>query len=269
MANIKLIFSDLDGTLLDEAGQLPEGFGELFDELAARGVKFIPSSGRQYAALRHQFAAWADRMTFVAENGSIVVSDGAEVFSKTMPREVVDEILTQAAKNPLAFPVYCGKRKGYVTSSDEVFFAEMTKYFTQYEIIDDFSEVADECLKVSICEPRHANAEKNLYPDFRRFEKELQVIVASGYWLDVMVPGVSKGVAVRALQKAWGIRPEECLAFGDYLNDVEMLDAVGVGYAMENAHPRLKEHATAVAPSNTEHGVITTIRRLMKEGAIG
>lgn len=269
MTKIKLIFSDLDGTLLDADGRLPADFGELVDALAERDVKFIPASGRQYAALRHQFAPWADHMTFVAENGSIVVSGGKEVFSKTMPREIADEILADVAKNPLAFPVYCGKHKGYVASADAVFFAEMTKYFTQYELVDDFQEVQDECLKISICEPKHACAEKNIYPGLKRFEQDLQVIVASDYWIDVMVPGISKGIAIRALQEQWGISPEECLAFGDYLNDVEMLDAVGTSYAMENAHPRLKAHATAIAPPHTEHGVITTIRALLEEGRLG
>ncbi|BEU87249.1 Cof-type HAD-IIB family hydrolase [Selenomonas sp. TAMA-11512] len=268
MAKIKYIFSDLDGTLLDAEGQLPADLGDLLADLDERGVKFIPSSGRQYAALRCQFAEWADHLTFLAENGSLVMSNNAEVFARTMPRETADEILTYADRNPLAHSVYCGKRMAYVKSRDEVFFAEMRKYFTQFEIVDDFREATDECLKISVCEPLHANAEKNIYPDFERFAKGLQVIVASDYWLDVMVPGSNKGAAVRTLQEKWGIRPEECLAFGDYLNDVEMFEAVGTSYAMENAHPLLKEHATDIAPLHTENGVIETIRELMKEGRI-
>ncbi len=81
------------------------------------------------------------------------------------------------------------------------------------------------------------------------------------HWVDVMKPGVTKGGAMRGVQKKLGITPEECMAFGDYLNDCELLQSVGESYAMENAHPRLKEMARHIAPSNDEDGVMRVIRR--------
>ena len=75
-----------------------------------------------------------------------------------------------------------------------------------------------------------------------------------------MKPGVHKGAAMRGLQSLLGIRPEECMAFGDYLNDCELLEAVGESYAMENAHPTLKRLARHIAPSNDEDGVMRVLR---------
>ena len=75
-----------------------------------------------------------------------------------------------------------------------------------------------------------------------------------------MKPGVNKGEALRGVQRMLGIRPEECMAFGDYLNDCELLDAVGESYAMENAHPALKRIAKYIAPSNDEDGVMRVLR---------
>ena len=70
---IRLIFSDMDGTLLNENGKLPAGFGAMYERLKERGIRFAPASGRQYASLVQTFAAWRDELIFVAENGAMVM----------------------------------------------------------------------------------------------------------------------------------------------------------------------------------------------------
>ena len=75
-----------------------------------------------------------------------------------------------------------------------------------------------------------------------------------------MAPGVNKGVAITRLRKLLGLRPDQCMAFGDYPNDLEMLRAVTYGYAMANAHPDVKAAARFSAPSNDEDGVMRVLR---------
>ena len=88
----------------------------------------------------------------------------------------------------------------------------------------------------------------------------LAVILSGEHWVDVMKPGVNKGCAMRGIQQKLGISAAECMAFGDYLNDCELLQAVGESYAMENAHPALKALARHIAPSNDENGVMRVVR---------
>ena len=86
-------------------------------------------------------------------------------------------------------------------------------------------------------------------------------VILSGYsWVDVMKPGVDKGSAMRTLQRLRGLTPDECMAFGDYLNDREMLMAVTESYAMDNALDSIKKIAKHIAPGNDENGVIRVIR---------
>ena len=68
---------------------------------------------------------------------------------------------------------------------------------------------------------------------------------------------------MRELQKQLGISPDECMAFGDYLNDLELMQAVTHSYAMANAHPDLKAVCRYTAPSNDEDGVVRTIRQVL------
>ena len=83
-----------------------------------------------------------------------------------------------------------------------------------------------------------------------------------------MNPGMNKGFAVKKLQELLGIPPENCAAFGDYLNDLEMLKAVKYSFAMENAHPALFEAANYRAPANTAYGVTKKLRELLDAGLI-
>ena len=125
----------------------------------------------------------------------------------------------------------------------------------------------DEPVKVSLFDPTGC-AEETIYPLVRQFEKDLQVVLASDYWVDLMNPGINKGVAVREVQKRFGIRPEECAAFGDYMNDAEMMEAVSYSFAMSNAYPAIKKLARFETGTNVEKGVLMGIERLMKEGLI-
>ena len=265
---IKLVFCDMDGTLLDEAGDLPQELGGILAELKERGVIFAPASGRQYAALLRHFRPWADDLLFCAENGAYVVRQGKEISSDTIAPAFCREILRRAAAIPEAYAVWCGKECAYVTSRNEGFFRQMRYYYTEYRIVADFSEVRDEAIKFSFCDPMHADAEHTIYPGLRTLGEDVKVVVSSEYWIDIMNKRTNKGAAVRRVQELLDVKPEECMAFGDYLNDIEMLGAVGESYAMENAHPEAKAVAKHIAPSNREHGVMRVLRRLLDEGRI-
>ena len=99
-------------------------------------------------------------------------------------------------------------------------------------------------------------AETNVLPYYRQmFDDKLQVALSGADWVDLMRLGLSKGVAVGVMCDNLHITPAQCMAFGDYLNDVELLRSVGESYAMANAHERLKKVAKHVCPSNDEDGV--------------
>lgn len=267
---IKLIFCDMDGTLLDAAGNLPPMFDEVMAELARRGAVFCPASGRQYAALSYQMGAYRDAFIFIAENGAFAAREDRELFAAELSYEEIQRVLAGGAAAAGAYPVLCGKRLAYVTARWQPHLDNMRQYFTQCEIVDDLEKTAaeQEIVKVAFCDAEHGEADTRLYPMLSRLEGSVQVLLSSNYWIDVLRAGVNKGTAVRRIQALYGIAPEECAAFGDYLNDVEMLGAVKYGFAMENAHPDLKRVAAGTAPPNTAYGVMVKLRQLMDEGLI-
>jgi hydroxymethylpyrimidine pyrophosphatase-like HAD family hydrolase len=88
-------------------------------------------------------------------------------------------------------------------------------------------------------------------------------VVSGEHWVDVMNPATNKGAGIRSIQRALGITPAQTMVFGDFLNDLEMMDAADYSFAMHNAHPVLRERARYVAPPNTENGVVRTISSVL------
>lgn len=264
-ADIRLIVTDMDGTLLDDAGKVPRQLGRVLAQLRRRGVLFSPASGRQYAALARQFAGAEDGMVFIAENGTYVVRDGEELSSDPLDPAVaarVAKTVRQLADDGVDVgAVVCGKRSAYVERTDEPFLVEVRKYYTRLQAVADVTAVEDEIVKVALFD--FGPAARTTEPSLKSFTATHQVVVSSEHWIDVMNLTANKGAAIRRLQRDLGITPAQTVVFGDYLNDLEMLDAAEWAFAMANAHPDVIRRARYVAPSNQDNGVLRTIIRLL------
>ena len=263
----RLVALDMDGTLLTPEGNIPPEFPELAHELIGKGVKIVPASGRQLATLRAQFEGITD--SFIAENGAVVAAGGRIIATHTIPVEYTQRLLksVEDIDNPNFGFVLCHPSTAYVTRSDEEFLAECSKYYRSLELAPELSRYAtDEVIKIAVYD--FESAENNTTPLMSEILPELTVVTSGQHWTDIMTPGVHKGIAVADLCNALGLAKEQVLAFGDYLNDYELLAAAGTSYAMENAHPEVKEIATNIAPSNADNGVVTVLRKLLEEGEL-
>ncbi|MFF7976930.1 Cof-type HAD-IIB family hydrolase [Streptomyces sp. NPDC007905] len=264
-ADIRLVVTDMDGTLLDDAKRIPDGLWPMLAELRRRGVLFSPASGRQYATLARQFAEVAEGMVFIAENGTYVVRDGVELSSDPLDRSVAADIARTVrrlvAGGVDVGAVVCGKRSAYVERSDEAFLAEVRKYYVEHRIVEDVTAVEDDVIKVALFD--FGPAEHTTAPALEAFAATHQVVVSGEHWVDVMNRTADKGAALRCLQRELGITPAQTMVFGDYLNDLEMLDAAEWSFAMSNAHPEVVRRARHLAPSNNDNGVLRTISRVI------
>ncbi len=260
--DIRLIAVDMDGTLLDENGRVPTELWPLLDDLRERGILFAPASGRQYATLRREFGSHGDHMVFIAENGTYVVRDEQEVSSDVIDPSLVSRVVTAAqgiAQD--SGVVLCGKRSAYIARDDAPFRAEVDKYYASVQVVADLATVDDDILKIAVFD--FGDAERTTAPALARFRDEMQVVVSGAHWVDIMNAGVNKGRALRRLQEALGVTPAQTVVFGDYLNDLEMMDAAEHSYAMANAHAEVAARARHRAPSNRDHGVIRVLERLL------
>lgn len=259
--NIKLIVSDVDGTLLNSSHWLNPRFFDVFEQLHAAGILFVVASGRQYQNLREVFQPIEERVVFAAENGSYMLYQEKEILSKTLSAGDIMQLVTIGRTIPSANLVLCGKRKAYVENSSPDFIQHLSTYFAEFEIVENVLDIEDEILKFTVCDL--TGSEANSYPGFAHLSDEFQVKVSADTWLDISDKLAHKGNAISFLQQRHGISKEQTMVFGDYLNDLEMMDQAYFSYAMANGHPQVKAKARFIAKNNNEDGVLDVLDRLV------
>lgn len=254
--NIQLIAADLDGTLLDSRKRLPPELPALLRELRARGIRFTPASGRQYYNLLKLFGD--ENMTYIAENGAMVFENGRCLFADELPQELIRQTLSLVRPLPNAFPILAGEHSAWCEDEEPVFLQNAQMYYVRLSRVPDLEQVHDRICKIAVFE--QGRAEQSCLPALQALSGQAQVVLSGADWVDLMNPGVSKGGALQKLCQALEIPPDACMAFGDYLNDREMLQAVTHSFAMANAHPEIHAICRYQAPSNDENGVVQSIR---------
>lgn len=263
--DIKLIACDMDGTLLDDLHAIHDEFWPLVEALHARGIMFCPASGRQYFNLLECFKPIADELVYIAENGAYVVQGERELSSDCLDGGVVRDLtlVTRGLVSGGATvgAVLCGKRSAYIEWDHPAFVAEVDKYYQRLQRVDDLLAVEDDFLKLAVYD--FESSERVAAPAFAHFRETQQVVVSGQHWLDVMSLTTNKGSGIRHIQEKLGITREQTMVFGDFLNDLEMMDEASYSFAMANAHPQLKARARFLAPRNSDNGVVRTIKAVL------
>lgn len=257
---IKLIASDMDGTLLDENGNLPKDFFEVVASMKSKNILFAAASGRQYYTLARDFNSIKSDMIFIAENGTFVIHENKELFSCTIDKTLVEELITFGRTLKDVQLVLCGKKSAYIENATPEFKKEVDKYYARNAFVEDLTKVEDDILKFTIFDFQRPenNSNKYFYPVFK---SRLKLTISGEHWLDITHSNANKGEAIKYIQKKLNILPKETMAFGDYFNDVEMLQNAYHSYAMANAPDGVKIHARNIARSNSENGVLHAIRK--------
>lgn len=237
--SIKMICSDLDGTLLQYGRKTlePEVF-TLIEQLADRGILFCPASGRQYTSQKKLFAPVADRCAFLCENGGVLYKEDVCIGKTPMPRALAEEIARDLweRSDGQGEVMLSGQNCAYLMERGLGMLDRIRFIGNQYKIIRNPSDVPEEIVKVSVY--LHEGVKK--YAD--RFVPRWQganCAVAGPYWIDTTL--ANKGTGVQKLCEVLGVAPEEVLAFGDNYNDIAMLDLVGTPYIMDSAAAPLRE----------------------------
>ena len=258
---IKLIVTDVDGTLLNDNHELHPDFWKIEEELTSKGNLFSIASGRQFYNLESKFERIKDRTMFFAENGTYVIHKGKELYVNPIEENAAKEFIQLGRKLDRTNLVLCGKNAAYIETKDEDFRKEISKFYERLKVVDDLTKVDDTYLKVTLC--NFDGVEDNTFPHFVNYTDRYKVAIAAKVFIDITSLDANKGNAIKGVQKELNISPEETLVFGDYLNDLEMMKVAEHSYAMKNAHPEIIEASNFVTThDNNENGVLRTIRSL-------
>ncbi len=256
---IKLIASDMDGTLLNDKKELPPDFFEILDKLRERDIHFVIASGRSFSTLRINFDNVTDKLDFICDNGAYVVIGGKCVSMSILDPVRLSEMIDTCLSLKETIPVLCGVHGTYFERRDDDLFDEVRKFYLNFTCVDDIRNVKDDIFKVAICD--RLNPEYNSYPIIsEKFKDDFNVAVTGPRWMDLMNKGINKGAALEKIQRELNISREETMTFGDYFNDVELLKAAEYSFVMENAHPDMFRYGKYRAKNNNLCGVTEAIK---------
>lgn len=263
LSKVKMVVTDMDGTLLNSDSEVSNNFLHLYSELKKHKLRFVAASGRPYSSITNKLNTIKDEITIVAENGAYVKHGNKELLLTNLPNIRTEQILLQLRNIKGAFTVLCGKKSAYIESNDKRFIDMFVEYYAKYKIVNDLTRVNnDTFFKIAVY---HFDcSELHIYPAVKHLKSEMQVKVSGANWLDLSDPYANKGHAINFLQERWGISKNETMVFGDYNNDLEMMDQGFFSYAMENAHSNIKKAARFKTKSNNEEGVEFILEKLLK-----
>lgn len=256
---IRLIASDMDGSLLDDNKKIPAEFYEILPRLKQKGVSFVVASGRSYCTLKDNFGAASEKIGYICDNGAFVVHDG-DTSIQSIPQPTLRTLLQACNELEGIQVLLCGVHATYHKAYTPEFNFEIGSYYVNREIVDDLMTVEDDIFKVAICDIN--NPETHTYPYLNeRFSEALSVQISGKAWMDVMGKGINKGVALKKIQQSMGITPEETMAFGDFYNDIELLSRADYSFVMENSNADMRQYGRFMASSNNNAGVIKAIKK--------
>ena len=243
----KIIFFDVDGTLVPLKGAAWPRTLEALRRLHQNGIRLCIATGRAPMEVPKFEGVSFD--AFLTYNGSYCFTPEQDIFKNTIPTEEVATLIRNAAA--LGLPVALANTTRLAANGSE---PDLEEYFAiggvELKIAEDFDAMAQGEIFQVLMSGREAE-----YPAIL---KDVENAKIAAWWdraVDIIPASGGKGIAVEKMLEFYGIDKSDSMAFGDGNNDIEMFRAVGTGVAMANASARLQAAATAHCRDVKEDGI--------------
>lgn len=258
MTNIKLIATDIDGTLFDsEHNYNVNRLNDYLKQLHQRNIKFAIASGNNLDHLKKIFVESPDIDIFIAENGSQVVSHDRTIAEKTIAKDLVTKMIS-TLNNELDLKALSlsGKKASYSESLEH----QPLYHIGNLKVVDDLTNVEDDIFKfnIQLDHDKLTPAEDFINDNYGKYVHA----ATSGFGsIDIMSANINKAVGLKFLADHTDITLDNIMTFGDNTNDLEMIQDSGVGVAMLNGKKQVKAAANLITKTDNDHdGVLNTIQ---------
>ncbi|WP_134683795.1 Cof-type HAD-IIB family hydrolase [Brevibacillus migulae] len=283
---VRLIATDMDGTLLNELGEISQENREAIKAAQAKGIKVVVATGRSYKEAVPPLQAAGITCPIICVNGAEIRDEqGEKVKSVPLSYPTYRQVAAILEDAGIYYELYTDS--GTYSDNREKAFQTMVDYLTaaypdypeekikekidfrfareSFSIVNDYDEVLDQDAGVEIYKLLvFSNDEAALAAAAEKLQQlpELAVSSSAKNNLELTNRGAQKGIAVKEFAAQHQILLEETMALGDNFNDLSMLKIVGYSVAMGNAEEEIKQICTFVANRHDKHGVAHAIQEL-------
>lgn len=265
----KLIALDMDGTLLNEDKTISLENFTAIQNAKAKGVKVVLATGRPVMGIQ-RYLNYLNLM----EEGDYAISFNGALVQSTKSGEILGEILMKHSdlkylgdlSKELGLNIHALTQTSCITPKlNKYSELEATMNHIPLEIID-FEDISKDTIIVKIMfidEPEVLEAAISKIP--KEVYEKFSVLRSAPYFLEFLNKRVNKGSGIELLAEKLGIMPKEIICVGDAGNDIHMIKYAGLGVAMDNAVPEVKEIADFITKSNCNNGVAHVINKFILE----
>lgn len=262
----KLLALDLDGTLLMRDNTIPEDVKTAITKLMDAGVIVTLSTGRMYPTVQKYALELGLNAPLICYNGALIRNAAGDppLLDSPLPMDLQEAIIR------------CGEEKGWylqLYQNDHVAAAEIVR-----ETLADpdsktlppvaLGKLSEATLQrspkmMSMCTPEEVPIRMQAFSEATG--NRLYIASSTPTLVEMMQKGVCKSEALKVLCAHYGIKQEEVVVCGDSGNDADMVAWAGVGCAMANATPALKDLADYICEESRSYGVLEVIHRFFPE----
>lgn len=265
MSEIRLVISDVDGTLVTRDKVLTPATRDAVRALRDRGIRFTITSSRPSFGMKAVVDALELDLPFGAFNGSSIVNpDLSVVQAELIPPAAARQCLAFLARKGIDVWIFTDRE--WIAHRDDGQYVPHERKTIQTDAVfvtDDTPYVDKACKIVGVSAD---------FPALAACEAELQaeigalahVVRSQNYYLDITPPGVDKGTFVTAMAARLGISLANVAVIGDMQNDVPMFRTGGLSFAMGNASDAVKAQATRITASNAEDGFAKAMAEILE-----
>ena len=286
----KLIAIDLDGTMLNSYGVVTENTKNAIKKTIQKGIDVIIASGRPIDSIKTIANEIGSKNYFIAGNGALIydIQKDENIYENYLNKEKVLEIIKMCEENSISYNVY----------TDKTILAKVLKYNVLYyykenlkksedkqthiniveNMYDYISKMNEEkFLKITICDENKSvfqsiikklNEIENIevldvsHMSRKVIQQGTEEIPIEYYYTEISSKNVDKWYAIEYLISKLNIKREEVIAIGDNINDKKMIEEAGLGIAMGQSSPLIKEIADDITSSNEEDGVAKALDKI-------
>lgn len=263
MPTYKIIACDMDETLLSSDASICRRNIEAIANAKAQGVKFVPCTGRGFRSVEGVLKT----LNLFDEAGQYVIGfNGASItenkghrslFWDPIPFDLADRIYRKSASYGLCMHIYTRDTVyiSGVTPDEEDFLRGRMAYVPTAEKTLDFLCGKEEVCKLIIMHTDYSRLQE-IHAEMKPLLDDITVSFSSNRYIEFMHKGVTKGVALLKLAAMLGVEPEETMAIGDNINDIEMLQAAGLSVGVHNLNPLIRQYCSVVTNATNNEGAV-------------
>ena len=254
----KILFLDIDGTILKPDHTYTDSTKVAIQEAKSNGIEVFIATGRPIIEIR-ELAEELQVESLIGYNGAYAIYQNEAIIDEPIGAGQIQEFIDIAKENDHELVLY-SKEKNYFTDMDRPIVKNFSETFLLRKNALFQDSVAERIIGGTALNLNESEAQLyEINPNIRMSQVNVD---GATHAYDIIRRNVNKGEAVKKILDRLGIAREQAIAFGDGMNDVEMLQSVGEGFAMGNSHPDLFSYAKHRTTSVSESGIHNGLKKL-------